>query len=357
LQQVFDADGMVWNTALGRWADMWRYEDRTRLTYVDAAAELTDWRSRYVWLAAQPVDPQQQTLRDLFHAISAFKDTNNPAARPWFKARKAGYATARWTKNSFAVLDGRLEVATSAGRISLRIVWSRDLRSEPGMATIRRDRAGRWWVSLTVQVELPDADPRGQSTGLDLGLTTFATTEFADADMLARKQIGSRNRTRTKTRVAKLHAKVADQRRDFAHKQARKLARRFGRVGVEDLRIKNISRRGKDRRKVGLNRSIADAAWSNLVCLLESHAIKCGHEIARLPARDTTQTCSRCGVKANPRLELSDRVFRCSRCPMVQARDRNPARNLNPDRWDKSVWVGKGVDGAKPSGSADPEAA
>ena len=51
-----------------------------------------------------------------------------------------------------------------------------------------------------------------------------------------------------------------------------------------------------------------------------------------LPARDSTQHCSSCGAKAKPRIELSDRVFRCRACGLVLGRDRNAARNLNPDR-------------------------
>src|SRR6516225_44711 len=102
LQGVFDACRFVWNQALGRWCDLWHYE-QTGLSYRDADRELTDWRGRYRWLAAQPCVPQQQVIRDLYKSIGAFFDKKNPAGRPQFKARKSGYATARWTKRGFAV--------------------------------------------------------------------------------------------------------------------------------------------------------------------------------------------------------------------------------------------------------------
>jgi putative transposase len=330
---------------------------------------LTDWRHTFDWLEAQPQNPQEQTLRDLFKAVSAFFDKKNPAGRPTFKSRKAGYATARWTKNGFSVKDGRLDVATSAkNRIALRVVWSRDLPSEPGLATVSRDRAGRWWVSFTTEVDVPYGPATmDHTTGLDVGLTTFATTEFAGADIanprlarraarasarsqrnLAPKKKGSNNRGKAKTAQAKVEAHTANQRRDWQHQHARVLAGRFDRIGVEDLRIKNMNRTGKGRRKAGLNRSIADAGWGQFLNILDWQLRKVGHQMTRLDPRNTTQTCSGCGTKAKGRLGLADRTFACDNCGLVLDRDRNAAHNLNPNRWDKTVRVGQGVDGSKP---------
>ena len=81
LQEVFDSCRFVWNTSLGRWSDLWRYE-QVSLGYVSMAAELTDWRGRYEWLAAVPVTPQQQVQRDLDKAIRAFYDKKHPGRRP-----------------------------------------------------------------------------------------------------------------------------------------------------------------------------------------------------------------------------------------------------------------------------------
>ncbi len=143
LGAVFDTCRFVWNQALGRWGDLWRHED-LGFSYGDADKELTDWRGRYDWLAAQPCVPQQQVLRDLYRSISAFLDKANPAGRPRFKSRKAGHASARWTPNGFGVSgagiglgrDDRLGVAVASGRIPLRVVWSRPLPSAPTSVTV-----------------------------------------------------------------------------------------------------------------------------------------------------------------------------------------------------------------------------
>ena len=113
----------------------------------------------------------------------------------------------------------------------------------------------------------------------------------------------------------------------------------------------------------GLNRSIADAGWGQFRAILFWQATKAGKSVVPLPASDTTQRCSDCGAKAKPRVELSDREFRCRSCGLVLGRDRNAARNLNPDRpgpdgrAEPSGEVPVGDDGSKTLVPAGPEAA
>lgn len=95
---------------------------------------------------------------------------------------------------------------------------------------------------------------------------------------------------------------------------------RADRIGVEDLQIKNLSKKGKGRHRRGLNRSIADAGWGQFARTLHWRAEKAAKQVAVIPARDTTQTCSSCGAKAKPRIELSDRIYRCRACGLVPGR-------------------------------------
>jgi putative transposase len=382
LQAVFAANRFVWNQALGRWQDLWRQE-HISLSYAAADKELTDWRSRFEWLAEQPSVPQQQVLRDLYRTIRAFYDRANPTGRPNFK-RKGSHATARWTRRGFVVSGSglgafrdRLEVATGAGRTPIRVVWSRPLPAAPTSVTVYRDPAGRWWASFVVQVKVPSSElpSTGRATGLDVGLDTFATVEDPTCDIpnprlaraqakalarsqrsLARKQKGSANRARAQRHRARIEAKVAAQRADFHQKAARRLVRTYDRIGVEDLAVNHLSRRGKGGRKAGLNRAIADASWAGFLQVLAWQALKVGKQVVVLPARDSTQQCSACEAKAKPRLRLSDRVFRCQNCGLVLKRDRNSARNLHPDhpRNDRLGCTGAGDDGKKtrlPAGS------
>ena len=92
LQEVFDACRFVWNTALGRWSDLWRHE-QSRLGFADMSRELTDWRSRFDGLAAVPVTPQQQVLRDLDTSIGR---------SPTRATRGGGHGSSRSTPHASA---------------------------------------------------------------------------------------------------------------------------------------------------------------------------------------------------------------------------------------------------------------
>jgi putative transposase len=215
-----------------------------------------------------------------------------------------------------------------------------------------------------------------------VGLQTFATVEDPQGDVdnprfaktaarakknaqrsLARKKPGSNHRARAQRCKARIDAKIADQRRDFHHKQASKLVMVYDRIGVEDLKVKNMSRRANGRRKAGLNRSIADAGWTEFLRVLAWQAAKAGKAVVISQVKDSTQRCSSCGAKAKPRIELSDREFRCRTCGLVCGRDRNAAKNLNPDRpppgggTEPPGTVAVGDDGSKTPVSADAEAA
>ncbi len=368
LQAIFNTNRMVWNTALGRWNDLWEHEG-LHFFQKEMCAELTDWRQTYDWLAAQPAQCQQQVLADLSRSISCFFNPNTKAGRPRFK-RKDECASARWTQ-SFALVGGRLHVAVAGGRIALRVVWSRPLPSVPKSVSVMRDAGGRWWASFVVRITPDAVGETGQITGLDLGLTTYATTEFAEADVpnprlgraaakalarsqrnLCRKKVGSVGRAKARRHTARVHARIANQRRDFHQKEARKLARRFDLIGVEALGVQRMTS-GGGRYKSGLNRSLSDAGWGLFVTALEWQAKKAGHEVVRRHARNTTQNCSDCGTKAKSPLGLKQRTFECSECGLVLDRDRNAARNLNPG------WAvpGAPADGSKTPGRARPGAA
>ena len=162
LKDVYDACRTVWNRALGDWAERWTTEGH-HVSYAEASKGLTARRKALDWLRAQPQNPQEQVLRDLYHSIGTFFDKTNPAGRPAFKAKRRGYATARWTKNGFKVsgsgfghVGDRLEVATAGGRRALRVVWSRPLPSAPSSVTVYQDRGGR----LVRQFRRPGRDPR-----------------------------------------------------------------------------------------------------------------------------------------------------------------------------------------------------
>jgi putative transposase len=174
--------------------------------------------------------------------------------------------------------------------------------------------------------------------GIDLGLTTFAVLSDGKRidsprflrraerrlkkaqRALFRKQRGSRNRGKARIRVAKLHAKVADTRRDWAHKHSTTIIRDNQAVFVEDLCVKGLIR-------TRLAKSVHDAAWGVFVRMLEQKAAQYGRYVGKVDRFfPSSQLCAVCGVVDGPK-PLSVRSWTCA-CGAVHDRDLNAARNI-----------------------------
>jgi putative transposase len=217
-------------------------------------------------------------------------------------------------------------------------------------ATIR-EQAGRWWISFQIEVDRDEinkrhcVDEHAPRCGIDLGLTTFAviknsddgTTEEIHAPKslkaarralaranrkLARCQADSTNRAKARKRVAQLHLRVADRRRDFLHKTTTRLARTKSAIAVETLNVRGMV---KNRR---FARAISDAGFGEFVRQLD---YKTAWYRSRVWKADrwfpSSKTCGACG-RINRDLVLSDRAWRCSGCDVLHDRDANAAGNL-----------------------------
>jgi putative transposase len=189
---------------------------------------------------------------------------------------------------------------------------------------------GKWYVNLTSEIEAPQAVEITTKIGIDVGLFTFAAlsdgTRFDNPRyyrksekklarlqrQLSRKKKGSHNRRKAKAKVAKLHDKVANQRRDFLHKASYTIVQKYDLIAIEDLAIRNMIRNRH------LSKSIADAGWGRFAGYLEYKCTKFGKTLVKVPPGGTSQTCI-CG--ANVPKDLSIRVHRCPGCGLTGDRD------------------------------------
>lgn len=204
-------------------------------------------------------------------------------------------------------------------------------------------RAGRWYASLTVERDTPVAvcAPKGGAVGVDLGIKTLATLSDGTVienprclaaserrlkqaqQALSRKTRGSNRRAKARAKVARLHARVANQRLDAMHKATTMIARTYSTVCIEDL---NVTGMVKNRR---LAKAIMDASFGEFRRQLEYKTARSGaalHVVDRW--YPSSKTCSKCGrVKA--KLPLAERVYHCDACGLVMDRDLNAAININ----------------------------
>lgn len=215
---------------------------------------------------------------------------------------------------------------------TMRIILHRDIEGKIKTCTIKRD-VDQWYVIFTVEKKATEKVPVKTKIGIDVGLINLLALNNGEMvsppkflrhsenklakeqRRLSRKKPRSNNGKKQKIKVAKVHQKIRNQRKDFNHKTSRNLIDRFDLVGFENLHIQNMMQNHH------LAKSIADAGWYQLQILTASKAEEAGKQVKLCIANGTSQTCHVCGNKQ--KMTLRDRVFRCSQCGNIEDRDTN----------------------------------
>ena len=363
LAACVDAHRELYNAALQERRDAWSNASRTRISYGDQSAQLTGIRAVRPDQAVWSFSSQQATLRRLNKAFAGFfgrvKAGQTPGY-PRFKG-KARFDSVEWPKDGDGARwlpEQRRVYLQGVGQVTV------DLHREVAgrVKTIQIKRHGRRWMLVLSCDDVP-TNPlpvTGRQAGVDVGIVSFATTsggEHVDnprwaraaADRLAavqqrlqRARRGGKNRAAKRETVAARHRKIANQRKDFHHKQARELVARYDLIVVEDLKIANMLRRAKPvadpanpgqylpngaRAKSGLNRSISDAGWGQFVSILRAKAEEAGRAWIEVDPRHTSDGCERCGHAAREN-RVAQAEFACQRCAHRAPADEHAARNI-----------------------------
>ena len=282
----------------------------------------------------QACQDARRAYKNWFDSLSGKR--KGPKVRHPRPRRKRHRQSIRLTRNGFSLHGERLYVAKVG---DIKVEWSRDLPSEPSSVTVIREPDGRHYASFVVRREVTPLSACDRETGIDLGLNSLIVTSDGETirnprllrkaqrqlrrahRVLSRRQKGSANRAKARHRIAVLHRKVRETRRDHARKVALRLIRDNQAVYAEDLPVSGLMR-------TWLARSVADAGWSQLMRLIEEKAAWYGrtfHKIGRF--EPTSQVCSACVVKDGPK-PLSVREWACAECGTVHDRDVNAAKNI-----------------------------
>jgi putative transposase len=339
LSRTFGCVRKVYNMALAARTEAWTQQER--VNYNATSALLTAWKKTEELSFLNDVSsvPLQQCLRHLQVAFTNF--FGKRAKYPRFKSRKKSRRSAEYTTSGFRFRDGKLTLAKMAE--PLDIVWSRPLPegSKPSTVTVSQDAAGRWFVSMLC--EDPGVQPlpvNENAVGIDVGLDHLLTLstgekianprhERQDRARLARAQRelsrkakgDGANRAKARRKVARVHARITDRRRDHLHKLTTRLVRENQTLVIEDLTVRNMV---KNR---SLARAISDAAWSEFRSMLEYKAQWYGREVIAVDRFfPSSKLCSTCGA-LQEKMPLSVRTWTCD-CGTTHDRDVNAAKNL-----------------------------
>jgi putative transposase len=338
LRRTLGCTRLVYNRALAARTEAW-YERQERVGYTQTSSLLTDWKKQDELDFLNDVSsvPLQQGLRHLQTAFANF--FAGRAKYPNFKKKHNG-GSAEFTKAAFRWRDGQLFLAKSLEPLNIRLSRELPEGAEPSTVTVKLSPAGRWTVSLLVDIEIEPLPQSPNEIGVDLGvisLVALSTGEHIASPKgfkakraklrrvqkaLSRKQKGSNNRYKARLKVAKVHQEITDARQDFLHKLTTRLVRENQTIAVEDLAVKNMVKN----RKLAL--SISDASWGELVRQLEYKCDWYGRNFVKIDRWfPSSKRCAECGHIVE-KLPLNIREWDCPKCGTHHDRDVNAAKNI-----------------------------
>ena len=339
----------VWNLGLEQRL-CYRRESGPTPGWAEQCRQLTEARAAEPWLAEGPQGVQQQALRDLDQGWRNFFGGTHDRPTWRKKGQHEGFRVVGKDVRTRVLSRKWVEVNVP------KLGWVRFRQSRTGWQDaksyrVTRDRQGRWHVAFAMIPDPIEAPGNCEVVGIDRGVTVGAalsTGEMLNAPglrpnererllrlqrRLPRAKRGSKRRGILKRQIARIKAREADRRKDWAEQTSTDIARRFDLIRVEQLNIKGMTKSAKGsieqpgknvRQKAGLNRGILGNCWGILVKRLED---KAPYRVEKVRAAYTSQTCSACGYCASENRE-SQAVFRCGSCGYAGNADVNAAINI-----------------------------
>lgn len=343
LAKTFGCCRFVYNHWLDRKIKQYK-NDKTSVTYTTCAKEMAQLKKISEFSFLQEVDSVslQQSLRHLDTAFqNFFRQPKN--GFPRFKSKKQ-------SKNSYSTVCINRNIDIENGCIKLPKIGLVKLKQHRKIpvdyklksVTISQTPSRKYYVSILFEYEKQVQNKELLSfLGLDYSMHELYKDSngnepaypryYRNAEKqlqreqrkLSHMQKGSSNRNKQRIKVAKLHEKVANQRKDFLHKLSRQIANAYDCICIEDLNMKAMSR------YLHFGKSVSDNGWGMFTAFLKYKLEEQGKRLIRVDKFfASSQTCNVCGYKNNATKDLSIREWDCPQCGTRHDRDVNAAINI-----------------------------
>lgn len=289
----------------------------------------------YSWLKKVNSQVLQQSLKNLETAYGNF--FRKKSKFPKFK-KKNNHQSFRVPQH-ISLKDNKIHIPKFKEGIS--IILHRKLEGTIKSVTISKTPSNKYFASILCEVPKKSKKKTGKTIGIDLGIKDFiVTSEGRKAKNpkikrnlqkqlskhqkhLSRKTKGSNRYNKQRIKVAKIHEKITNSRKDFQHKLSHDLVSRYDLISLEDLSVENMIRNRK------LSYSISDASWSEFVSMLEYKCNWYGKKLVKIDKfYPSSKTCSNCDYILE-KLPLSTRKWKCPKCSCEHDRDVNAAKNIH----------------------------
>ena len=341
----------LYNASLQERKDAYRLR-RISITHKMQYAELTALRRESFHVRGVYRELEDAVLHRLDLAMQAFFRRCARGETPGFPRYKAA---ARWRQLEFPHGNRALKLDGCQQRVRVPGVGNIKLRKGRTVPAFGRAwlvrKCNRWYAQFEVERAVRPLPAAGREVGLDRGVAVLMATsdgglienpryiegarlklEWAQRAVTKRRR-GGTNRRKAVAALARLHEKVARQRRDYAHKISRALIDGYDRLALEKLELRNMTRSGRGsiespRRhvaaKAGLNRALLDAGFGLIARLIVEKAGSAARQVAFVDPCFSSQECARCGHAAKENRSGID--FRCLSCGRCDHADVNAAR-------------------------------
>lgn len=343
--KTFGCARFIYNKMLGDRLDYYK-ETGERLNNTPA-----QYKKEFPWLKEVDSLALANAQINLNKAYNNFWSNRKHFGKPSFKSKKTGHASYSTNNQHGSVrIEGNKVKLPKIGWVKLCLHRLLMENSTIKTVTISKTPSEKYYISILVEYEnqiLPIIPEN--FLGLDFAMHgLYVASDEDNADYpnflreaenrlvkaqrkLSKRQKGSRNRDKQRLRVAVLHEKIANQRRDFLHKQARYLADRYDVIGIEDISVKAMAKRKKGG-KFSFGKSISDNGWSMFTSMLEYKLAWQGKQLIKIDKwYPSSQLCHVCGYQNNDTKDLSVREWDCPKCGSHHNRDKNAAINIREE--------------------------
>ena len=326
----------MYNAALQERRDAYR-TCRKSVTCIDQQNQLPEIKLVRPELKGVYSQVLTDVLRRLDKGFESFFRRVKKGEKPGFPRFRATsrYRSFTYPQSGFAIKEGKLRLS-KIGHVKIKL--HRVIEGTVKGVTISQSSTGKWFACFLVEASSSQFQSTVQIVGIDMGLKNFATLSTGEvfenprffreeANKLAKAQRrlsktrrGSWEHKRKRKVVVRVHERIVNRRKDFAHKLSRYIVSKFGIIVFEKLDIRRMLKHPN------LAVSIADAAWSQVIQFVSYKAEYAGGQILKVNPAGTSSTTHCCSVRVE--ITIADRELHCPNCNSVVDRDFNAALNI-----------------------------